>query len=143
MQYVAQLLRKLKWPEKGEAAQHDFAEIESKAGLILPADYRFFLSQFESFQLPIGKEYIQTWEFEKLLPMNKKCHIFDHFSQTLAIGDNGAGEWIGIEETDDGRKRIILSPFKNPDSKYHIEIGTSFTDFLERLNEREDDEDLT
>ena len=53
---------------------------------------------------------------------------------TVGIGDNGVGEFIGIEKRADGETRVILKPFIDLNKKYHIEIGSSFTDFLERMD---------
>lgn len=51
---------------------------------------------------------------------------------TIGIGDNGAGEFIGLEKFSDGRIKIILTPFIDLEREYHIEIGNSFSDFLTR-----------
>jgi hypothetical protein len=40
--------------------------------------------------------------------------------------------FIAIEHLDDNNLRIVLSPFII-EKEAHIEIGTSFTDFLQRL----------
>jgi hypothetical protein len=56
---------------------------------------------------------------------------------TLGIGGNGSGEFIAIEHFGNNNLRIVLSPFII-EKEAHIEIGTSFTDFLQRLeNEQE------
>jgi hypothetical protein len=138
MQYLTQILRKIKWPERAEVLQIDLETLEHHAGMMLPPDYRHFVTRFHGFEMPVGKEYINLWPGEKLLSVNEGYHIFEQFSQTLAIGDNGAGEWIGIEEQDNSRPRIILSPFVTLNSRYHIAIATSFTDFVERLSEGEE-----
>jgi hypothetical protein len=138
MQYLTEILRKLKWPERSDVLKIDMGPLERSAGLILPPDYRHFITQFHGFEMPIGKEHINLWPGEKLLSVNEGYHIFEHFSQTLAIGDNGAGEWIGLEEQENSKMRVILSPFITLDSRYHIAIATSFTDFVERLSEGEE-----
>jgi hypothetical protein len=53
-------------------------------------------------------------------------------TKSLGIGDNGSGEFIAIEKLDNLNFRIVLSPFLI-EEEAHIEIGNSFTDFLERL----------
>lgn len=50
---------------------------------------------------------------------------------TLGIGDNGSGECIALEKCINAKTRVILSSFIDLDKQYHIEIGSSFTDFLD------------
>lgn len=44
------------------------------------------------------------------------------------------GELIALELCDNGEYRIVLTPFVDLDKTYHIEIGSSFTDFLIRMD---------
>ncbi|MDQ0641240.1 hypothetical protein QF042_004805 [Pedobacter sp. W3I1] len=69
--------------------------------------------------------------------MNIDYQIFEHLPNTLAIGGNGGGEYIAIEQLNDNSLRIVLSPFLIEEDA-HIEIGISFTDFLECLENRKE-----
>ena len=60
--------------------------------------------------------------------------IFDNLPNTLGIGVNGSSEFIAIELIDIGNCRIVPSPYIDLNKQYFIEIGTSFTDFLVRLD---------
>ena len=68
----------------------------------------------------------------KFLELNKLYRAGKYLPNTLMIGSNGSSEFIAIEYNGVGYQ-IVLSPFIDMNKKYHIEIGISFTDFLERL----------
>ena len=65
--------------------------------------------------------------------MNNSYQITDNLVNTIGIGGNGSSEFITIEFTKNNEYRVVLSPFIDLDKNYHIEIGNSFTDFFERL----------
>jgi hypothetical protein len=69
--------------------------------------------------------------------LNEGYSILENLSRTVAIGDNGGGEFIGLEKSIDGGLRVILTPFIDLDEQYHIEIGCSFTDFLLKMDRGE------
>jgi hypothetical protein len=69
--------------------------------------------------------------------LNQDYKIFENLSRTIGIGDNGAGEFIGIEKLVDGGLRIVLTPFIDLDKQYHIEVGQTFTAFVLRLDKGE------
>lgn len=54
------------------------------------------------------------------------------------IGGNGGREFIGIEKTELDTFNIVLSPLIKLNFKNHIIIGSSFTDFLIRLDEKKE-----
>jgi len=56
----------------------------------------------------------------------------------LGIGGNGSSEFIAIEQTESSKIRVVISPFIDLDKSYHIEIGDSFADFLNRLDHWEE-----
>ena len=70
------------------------------------------------------------------MELNKAYCIFEYLPATLAIGSNGGGEFIALTIIDEDHYRIVISPFIGMNEEYHVEIGNSFTDFLERLNNR-------
>lgn len=109
-------------------------EIESIIKFKLPTDYKKYLQNYLGFEDHIGQEYMRLWDFDELLETNKEYGIFDHLPNTIGIGGNGSSEFIAIELLDSGKYRIVLSPLIDLDKQYHIEIGTSFTDFLVRLD---------
>jgi hypothetical protein len=112
----------------------DFEEIENRIGFELPIDYKEFLKKYDFYETQIGEESFKLWDFDKLLDWNNGYEIFENLKMTIGIGDNGGGEFIGLEKLPDGNIRTILSPFIDLDKNYHIEIGNSFTDFLTRLD---------
>jgi len=50
------------------------------------------------------------------------------------IGNNGSSEFIAIECLNTKDFRVVLSPLIDLSDQYHIEIGTSFSDMIDRLD---------
>lgn len=128
---------KLTWEKYGskkiaESNQYLIDKIENLAKLSLPTDYKDFFNNYSGFECFIGAEYVVIWEPKEVLQYNCDYQIFKNLDQTLAIGSNGSDELIAIEELDDLKARIILTPIIL-EKKAHINIGDSFHDFINRL----------
>jgi SMI1 / KNR4 family (SUKH-1) len=134
---IDNILKKYNWPTKDAVEDLDFKEIENRIGFELPDDYKEFLRKYSFYETQIGEESFKLWDFDKLLDWNNGYEIIDNLKMTIGIGDNGGGEFIGLEKLIDGKIKIILTPFIDLDKKYHIEIGSSFTDFLTRMDNGE------
>lgn len=134
MSTTDEILKKYSWPTRTTLTNTGLGDIEREIGFELPADYKDFLSRYVGHETPIGEEYIKLWDKENVLSSNRGYAIFENLPDTIGIGDNGAGELIGIEKLSDGALRIILTPFTDLDKQYHIKIGESFTDFLIKLD---------
>lgn len=137
MKKLTHILEKYNCPRRNEEAKTTVEELEKLVQFELPDDYKFFIKNYLGFDGFVGQEYVQLWDFDELIEMNKGYQIFDNLPKTLGIGGNGGGEFIALELTNDSKCRVILSPFIDLDSQFHIEIGTSFTDFWERLDKDE------
>lgn len=138
MKTTDEILKKYDWPIRTTLDKTDLVDIEREIGFALPADYKDFLFRHGGHETQIGEEYVKLWDKDELLSLNQDYRILENLPATIGIGDNGAGEFIGIEKLEDGRLRIILTPFIDLDNQYHIEIGKSFTDFLLRLDNGEE-----
>jgi hypothetical protein len=68
-----------------------------------------------------------------LISYNLTYTIIETMPGMLAIGNNGSSEFIGIQFSDSGEHKIVISPLIDLDKEYNIEIGSSFTDFIQRL----------
>ena len=134
MKVADEILKKYNWPTRTTSDKTDLVDIEKEIGFDLPDDYKDFLLRHGGHETRIGEEYIKLWDKDDLLSLNQDYKIFENLSGTIGIGDNGAGEFIGIEKLVDGGLRIVLTPFIDLDKQYHIEVGQSFTDFLSRLD---------
>lgn len=134
MSEIDKILKKYNWPTKETKADLEFGAIEDRIGFELPDDYKEFLRTYSFYETQIGEESFKLWDFDKLLDWNEGYEIVDNLIMTVGIGDNGGGEFIGLEKTDERNIRIVLTPFIDLDREYHIEIGSSFTDFLRRLD---------
>ena len=133
MDKFEEILSKCNWPKRTEKAKATIEQIETLIKLKLPFDYIDFLQTYFGGEGFIGQQYVVLWDFDELLELNKTYSITDNLPQTLGIGGNGASEFIALEMVDN-EYRIVLSPFIDLDKQYHIEIGTSFTNFLLRLD---------
>ena len=106
--------------------------IENLSNLKLPIDYENFFTNYSGFESFIGEEYVVIWEPKQVSKHNIEYEVFDNLDQTLAIGSNGSGELIAIEQVKNRDCRIILTP-NILDKNAHIIIGESFTDLFIRL----------
>ena len=137
MNVTDKIFKKYDWPTTPPSDNAEMLDIEGEIGFELPDDYKDFLSKHSGHETQLGEEYVKLWDKKNLLSLNQGYEILENLPGTIGIGDNGAGELIGIERLDNGELRIILTPFIDLDKQYHIEIGKSFTDFLLRLDKGE------
>ena len=138
MNTTDEILKKYDWPIRTTSTRGDSLDIEREIGFELPDDYKDFLLKCGGHETQIGEEYVKLWDRDDLLSLNQDYKIFENLPGIIGIGDNGAGEFIGIGKLDDSGLRVVLSPFIDLDKQYHIEIGKSFTDFLLRLDNGEE-----
>jgi len=134
MEQFEKILIKYNCPNRTEKPKTTIEEIESIIKFKLPSDYKTYVENYLGFEGHIGKEIMRLWSIEELIQTNKEYGIIDNLPNTLGIGTNGSSEFITIILTDKINLRIILSPFIDLNEQYHIEIGTSFADFLVRLD---------
>lgn len=134
METLDEILQKYRFPKRKIESSVDIEDIQAHLKFDLPEDYVFYVENYLGIDQFIGAEFIKLWSLEEIIDANLEYHIFEKLPQTLAIGTNGSGEFIGIEFEDDNSLKIILSPSVDLNTKYHVEIGNSFTDFLLRLD---------
>ncbi len=134
MEIFENILNKYNCPKRTEKPLTTVDQIESIIKFNLPADYKMYIQNYLGFEEHIGQEFMQLWDFDELVEANKDYGIFDNLPNTLGIGGNGSNEFIAMEWANRDNYRIVLSPFIDLNKEYHIEIGTSFTDFLVRLD---------
>ncbi|MCY0969516.1 SMI1/KNR4 family protein [Chryseobacterium wangxinyae] len=138
MSLINTILSKYNWIKRTEKLYFDFKTIEDTIGFELPQDYKDYSIEYAENEDFIGEEYVRLWSIENLIDWNIDYRIFENLPNTIAIGDNGNGEFIGIQFIGNVSYEIILSTFIDLDPEYNIEIGKSFTDFIERLSEGKD-----
>lgn len=124
---VEQILEKLGCQKRSKELPDDFREIEQATGFTLPNDYKTFLRKYGECDGSLNEQWLVLWPFEEILPANWDYEIFEALENMLGIGSNGGNEMIGL--CADGK--LVLMQFIGLDEP--IEIGTSFTDMLERL----------
>ena len=134
MEQFQQILQKCNWPTRTEEPKTTLKEIEDMVGFTLPSDYSMFIQKYFGYEEFIGKEYVRLWDVDELMEQNLGYDIVDTLPMTIGIGGNGAGECIALEMTSTNNYRIVLTPFIDLDKQNHIDIGSSFTDFLVRLH---------
>jgi hypothetical protein len=102
--------------------------------ILLPEDYLDYLLEYENFEGFINDEYLSLWSIYELVEVNEANCIFDLDPKTFGIGTNGGGELIALQ-IESGSWKVVLMPLIGLDNPK--EIGTSFSNFLERLDRRE------
>jgi len=134
MTTLEKIISKYSFPKRDVYATGNVNDVELYSKLKLPEDYIFYLENYHGIDQFIGVEFINLWSLEEIIKTNISYNIVEELQQTIGIGSNGSGEFIGITWDQNQNVRIILSPFIDLNTKHHIEIGTSFTDFLVRLD---------
>ncbi|SDX67752.1 SMI1/KNR4 family protein [Flavobacterium degerlachei] len=132
---IEKIFDKYSFQKRTKKPKITIKEVESKINFSLPEDYKFYAENFVENESFIGNEFIRLWDFNEILKINSEYEILENLKNTIAIGGNGNSEFIAIEFLKSMEYRIILSPFIDLDETYHIEIGNSFTDFFERLED--------
>ena len=134
MEKLKQLLSTHNFQKRFDKPKITIEEVEDIIKFKLPEDYILFCSKlfgvwgFNWYGVCSVMEF--RWDFGN----EHSYQIFEYLPGTIAIGRNGGGEYIAIELLENNRMRFILSPFITIEKEAHVEVGTSFTDFLERLN---------
>ncbi|MBB4806111.1 hypothetical protein HNP38_001383 [Chryseobacterium defluvii] len=119
--------------ENSENSSLIFEDIEKMIGFKLPDDYSEYVQNFYGGENFIGNEYIILWDLNDLVEYNQDYEIIQNLKNIIGIGGNGGGEFIGIEYLKDSEYRIVLCPLIGMNEKDFMEIGSSFSDFLMRL----------
>lgn len=132
MEKFEEILSKYEVIKRGKKPKTTFEDVEKIINFKLPEDYKSFALNYLEFEDFIGEQNIRLWNFDEIIEINSEYGIFEDLPKTLGIGGNGSGEFIAIENLDNNNLRVVLSPFII-EKEAHIEIGNSFTDFLERL----------
>jgi hypothetical protein len=128
------ILNKYNFSKRPIEPKISFEKIEKEIGYELPDEYKYYLANFDYFEDFLGPEYVKLFAYESLLEENQKYGVIEALPNTIMIGNNGSSEFIAIELADTNKYRIILSPFIDLSAEYHIEIGSSFSDMLIRLD---------
>ena len=132
MEKFEKILSKYEVIKRDKNPKTTFEDVEKIINFKLPEDYKSFAFNYLEFEDFIGEQNIRLWNFDNIIEINREYGIFEDLPKTLGIGGNGSGEFIAIENLDNDNLRVVLSPFII-EKEAHIEIGNSFTDFLERL----------
>lgn len=133
-EHLEKIIEKYSFPKRDVNSTVEVNDVELYSKLKLPEDYTFYLENYYGIDQFIGVEFVKLWSLEEIIKANESYNIIEGLQQTIGIGSNGSGEFIGIRLDENDNIKVILSPFIDLNSKYHIEIGTSFTDFLVRLD---------
>ncbi|MBO9659851.1 MAG: SMI1/KNR4 family protein [Chitinophagaceae bacterium] len=133
MEKFEKILVKYEAERRTDKPQTSFEEVEKLVHLKLPDDYRKFVLNYMWFGNFIREQYVVLFDFDEIIEINRDYGVFQYLSKTLVIGGNGSGELIALEQLNDNRLRVVLTPWL-VEEEGHIEIGNSFTDMLERLD---------
>ena len=134
MTRLEDILNKYSFSKKTIESPISFDEIEKEIGFELPDDYKYYLANFDYFEDFVGPEYVKLFGYDSLLKSNQEYGVTDTLPNTIMIGNNGSSEFIAIELTSTNNYRVVLSPLIDLSAECHIEIGLSFSDMLNRLD---------
>ena len=137
MKKFEEIISKYEVVRRHDKLKTTFDQVEKLVNFKLPNDYKTFATNYLEFEDFIGEQNVRLWNFDEIIEINTDYKIITNLPQTLGIGGNGSGEYIAIEHLGDNNLRIVLSPLII-EREAHIEIGTSFTDFLQRLENRKE-----
>jgi len=132
--HLLEIISKYSFPRRDINSSVEICDVESYSNLKLPVDYVYYLENYFGIDQFIGVEFVKLWSLEEIIEANESYNIVNELHHTIGIGSNGSGEFIGIEFGKNENIKIILSPFIDLNKEYNIEIGSSFTDFLIRLD---------
>lgn len=127
---LARLLAKYEFPKRETAVS--IGEIEQFFKMQLPPDYAYYLKNYHGIDQFIGVEFVKLWSAVEIVEADQDYGILENLPNTIAIGTNGSGEFIGLEVHD--AVKVVLSPLADLNRQHHVSIGDSFTDFLDRLD---------
>lgn len=127
------ILRKYSFPKRSAVPKADIASIEDMFGFKFPSDYKYYLLNYQGYEEFIGKECVVLWDADELVKSNRVLSIQEYLPSCFAIGGNGSGELIALENVGLDIIRVVLTPMIGMSKEDCIEIGSSFSDFLIRL----------
>lgn len=126
------ILEKYQFPKRVTPAKIFLNQVENKFNVHFPDDYGTYLLNYFGFETSIGREYVELWDIEQVILNNERIFLQEYLPGAFGIGSNAGGELIAFGNIGNGDFNIILTPFIGMDSP--IDIGSSFTDFLVRLD---------
>jgi len=134
MELITEIFNKYNFERLNKNSLINIGEIEASIKFRLPDDYRYYLENYLGFEGFIGEEFVRLWDVDEILDINKNYGVIENLPNTIAIGSNGASEFVAIELINNGNFRVVLSSFIDLDINSHVEVGESFKDFLIRLD---------
>lgn len=104
---------------------------QTSVGVALPADYLEFLRHCDGGEGEIGPHYVSFWSLTDMAMWSQRL-VTERIAHPVLIGGNGAGEGIGLDFSTTP-PRVVLIDLNTLQLGEAMPIGSSFTDFLERL----------
>lgn len=114
--------------------EEDICAIELDYGISLPEDYRQCLLNYGGGEGFVGKRYLMLWNAGQIIPYNAEYEIEVYAPGLLVFGSSGGGEGYAFDLKKEC-KDIVAVPFVGVSLEDAISIASSFTEFLEKLNQ--------
>jgi len=112
------------------ASVDDIRKATDALGTDLPEDYKLFLQGSNGGEGMIGEIYAALWGVEELAGLNVDYEVAEYAPGLLLIGSNGGGEAFAFD-TRVTPWPVVKVPFVGMDLEYALDMGTSFTAFIE------------
>lgn len=105
---------------------------ESALGITLPEDYVACLTLCNGGEGFVGNSYLILWSVDEILPFNRDYEVSSFCPELLLFGSNGGGEAYAFDRRN-VPWRVVQVPFIGMDYADCDDMGSSFTEFVERI----------
>ena len=117
------------------ASSREIARLRDFLGMDLPEDYLSFMMKGNGGEGWIGEKYLMLWPIEELLAYHQAYQMSKYAPGFLLFGSNGGLEAFAFD-TRIAPVRIVSIPFIGFTPSEAIDLGTSFSHFLETKDEQ-------
>ncbi|HEX3801157.1 MAG TPA: SMI1/KNR4 family protein [Verrucomicrobiae bacterium] len=107
---------------------------ETQCSVILPDDFRMFLTRHNGGEGFIGKHYLILWKAEQLQELNVAYQVDQYAKGLLLFGSSGGGDGFAFD-TRKSPFRLVQVPFIGMSLEDAFFVAESFTRLLERMVE--------
>jgi cell wall assembly regulator SMI1 len=124
-----------KFNSNGPSLVETMEAVEKDWGILLPLDYKNFMSTHDGGEGFVGEQYLILWRAGELLEFNRDYEVEKYSPGLVLFGSNGGGEAFAFDARPGENMRIRIVPFIGMslgDAKY---VAESFEKFLFRLGE--------
>jgi hypothetical protein len=121
------------------AIAHAIQQAATALACNLPDDYCQFLSLCNGGEGVVGEHWVMLWCCEELAKLNQGYKMAEHAADLILFGSDGGGNAFAFDRRTNPWS-VVTIPFIGFDLEYAATLGDSFSDFLKRLSNSENDD---